>query len=195
MSVREIFSFVAALLHAAGFVPYARAILRKEAKPAKASWLIWAGVDSIVIAGMYAEHSVNGQIVAAVLGAWVIALIALRFGTPGWTRLDRFCLGGAVLGIALWCIFSEPILGIVTSLSVVFLGSIPTFVSAWDNPSRENRTAWILFWLSCLCMVVAVPSLKLADAAQPITFLTIDSTMIYVLCVRARSTALCRERL
>lgn len=187
MHLKDSLSIIAGVLFVAAFVPYVRAILRKETHPAKASWVIWATLDSITFAGMLTEHTVNGQIVGAILGAWTVVALAVKYGKPGWTRLDKSCLGGAVLGIALWKVFSNPVLGIMTSLSVVFLGSIPTFASAWKDPSKEDRTAWTIFWISCVFAVIAIPAWTLADAAQPITFFLIESIMMYILYVRPRS--------
>lgn len=186
--MKEIFSVIAGLLFVGAFVPYIRAILQKETKPAKASWLIWASLDTITLAGMFFKDTVNGQILGAVLGAWVVAVLALKYGTLGWTKLDKFCIGGAVIGIVLWQVFNDPVFGIITSLIVIFLGSIPTFTSAWRDPSRENKLAWTIFWISCVCAIIAVPQWTLADAAQPITFLVIETVMMYILFVRPRLT-------
>lgn len=69
MPFRSVLSLLAGVLFVAGFVPYIRAIVRGQTKPAKASWIIWATLDTITIAGMYAKDAVNGQILGAVLGA------------------------------------------------------------------------------------------------------------------------------
>lgn len=184
MDIRYAISVVSGILFVAGFIPYIRAILRGETKPAKASWIIWASLDYIVLAGMVAEKTVNGQILGAVIGATIVIGLAMKYGTPGWTKVDIFCLAGAVLGITLWLIFSNPVFGIMTSCTVAFVGSFPTFMSAWKDPSREDRVAWTIFWLSCVCAMVAIPRLTLADAAQPTTFFVIESVMMFVLYVR-----------
>ncbi|HAL50354.1 TPA: hypothetical protein DDY56_01440 [Candidatus Uhrbacteria bacterium] len=95
-----------------------------------------------------------------------------------------FGILGAVAGIALWAIFDSPVLGLSASLSVVFVGSIPTFMSAWEDPARENLPAWIVFWLSCVCALVAVPQWTIKDAAQPLTFFAVESTMMTILLTR-----------
>ena len=186
MDARNVFSALAGLLFVAGFVPYIRAILRGETKPSKASWIIWATLDTITIAGMYAKSAVNGQMIGVVLGAWVIVALCLKYGAPGWTRLDMICLAGAVLGIVLWQVFSNPVLGIVTSLSVELIGSIPTFVSAWKDPGREDKLAWTIFWVSCVCAMIAIPHVTWEDAAQPTTFFAIESVMMLILYFRER---------
>lgn len=196
--MKIIFSTLAGILIIIAFVPYALAILGRDirlkritpTKPSKASWVIWASLDTITFAGMYAKDTVNGQILGAVIGIWVVIALALKYGTPGWTRLDKFCLAGAVLGITLWQIFNDPVLGIMTSCAVLFLGSIPTFVSAWKDPAHEDKLAWTIFWSSCVCAVIAIPHWTLADAAQPITFFVIESIVMYILFVGPRQRRL-----
>ncbi len=189
MDIRYTVSVVSGVLFVAGFVPYIRAILRGETKPAKASWIIWATLDYIVLAGMIAEKTVNGQILGAVIGATIVIGLAMKYGASGWTKVDIFCLAGAVLGIILWLIFSNPVFGIMTSCTVAFIGSFPTFISAWKDPSLEDKVAWTIFWLSCVCAMIAIPKLTLADAAQPTTFFAIESIMMVILYTRKVKTA------
>jgi len=186
LEIQKIFSVIAGVLFVLGFVPYVLSILAGKTKPAKASWIIWATLDTITLAGMLAESSLNGQIVGAVAGAWIIAALAMKYGVPGWTRLDKFCLVGAVLGITLWAIFNSPVIGLVTSVSVVFLGSFPTFASAWREPNRESKVAWTIFWISCVVVVMAIPKITFQDAMQPVTFFLIESIMMYLLYINPR---------
>lgn len=186
MTLQNALTVVAGILFFAGFVPYILAILRGETKPAKASWIIWGSLDTIALAAMYAKGALNGQIVGAVLGAWVIVALAMRYGTPGWKKLDIVCLGGAVLGIVLWQTFNDPLLGIITSQVVTLIGALPTWRSAWQDPSKEDKLAWTIFWLSCVVAVVAIPAWTLQDAAQPMTFFTIETIMMILLFVKPR---------
>ena len=69
----------------------------------------------------------------------------------------------------------------IINLTVTFIGSIPTFVSAWKNPAGEDRVAWTIFWTSCIFAMIAIPRMTLADAGQPITFLFIQTVMVSIL--------------
>ena len=192
MDTKSVLSFSSVLLVIAGYIPYIYAIVRGrdlprgtpgKVEPSKASWLIWATLDVVIIWGMALEGTVNSQIVAVVIGVWVTVFFVLRYGVPGWTNLDWFCLAGAVVGIVL-IIFSSPVLGIITSLAVVCIGSIPTFVSAWQDPGRENKLAWNLFTASSICTTIGIPIWTWADAAQPIAFLSVQGIMMYILYIK-----------
>jgi hypothetical protein len=187
--LKEILSVLAGILFFVAFIPYIRAILRKETQPVKATWIIWASLDTLTFAAMIAKHSVNGQIIGAVLGGWSIVFLALKYGMPGFSRLDKFCLGGAILGIVLWKVSGNATFGLMTSLIVVVIGSIPTFVSAWKDPSKEDKVAWTIFELSCVVAMFAIPTFTLADAAQPITFLLIETIMVSLVYLRPRMLA------
>lgn len=177
-------SVAAGIVFLVGFLPYIYSILRKGAQPAKASWIIWATIDTITIAGMYFKDALNGQMVGVIIGGWVVAVLSLKYGKAGWTLLDKLSLAGAALGIALWLVFSDPVLAIVTSLAVCSIGSVPTFVSAWKDPSKEDKAAWTLFWISCILAVIAIPKTSIQDVAQPVTFLTIETIMMFILYIR-----------
>jgi hypothetical protein len=184
-SFRDVLNVLAGVIFVIAFVPYIRAILRKETRPTKSTWLIWATLDTITLVGMWQEGAVNGQIIGAVLGAWTVTVLAMKYGDKGWSLADKLCLAGAGVGIGLLLV-GNPTLGIVTSLAVVFLGSIPTFLSAWKDPTREDKTAWTIYWISCACAMVAIPAWTLADAGQPTTFFAIETIMMFILLMRPR---------
>lgn len=180
----SVISVIAGLLFIAGFIPYIYAILKGKAKPVKATWIIWAIIDVITFLGMYHENALNGQITGAVAGAGIVTLLSFKYGLPGWSKIDKFCLIGAIIAITLWIVFDNPVLGIITSCSAGFIGSIPTFVSAWENPDRESKAGWTLFWLSCVFAMIAIPEWTLADATAPITFSLAETIMMYILFIR-----------
>lgn len=182
----QLLSILSGIVFIVGYVPYIRAILQGQTKPQKASWIIWEALNVIVLAGMYSKHAVNGQIVAVTIGTAVIALLSLKYGKPGWTILDRLCLVGAGLAIVLWQVFDSPTIAILTCLVASLTGAVPTFVNVWHRPGEENKVAWTLYWVSCVMAVIAAPSWSLVDAAQPLTFFTIETIVMFLLFVKPR---------
>lgn len=179
--MRDTLSLLSGLIFAAAYVPYIFGMVKGGKRPMKASWGIWALLDSITLASMWAQHAFNPMIAASALGCWTVFVLSFRYGKRGITLLDVFCLMAAAFGVALWAVFDRPALGLAASLSVTFIGSFPTFVSGLRTPQDEDRTAWRLYTLACLLAVASIPRWDFADAAQPFVYLAIAGTMAFVL--------------
>jgi hypothetical protein len=199
VNIKTIFSIIGGILFALAFAPYILAILGKgidfqkrkviskeRTRPQKSTWIIWATLDSIILIGMLSKRAINGQIAVAVICAWLVVRLTVKHGKPGWSKLDKLCIGGAVFGIILSLVFGNAIPGIAAGCAVLLIGSFPTFASAWKKPSNEDKTAWTIYWISCVFTMMAIPKLTFQDMAQPITFFLIESVMIYILYIHAR---------
>lgn len=204
MSIKHILGLSSGVLGILAFFPYIATILKGRTKPAKASWLIFAGLDVIVLAGMLAKGSANPQMIGVTFGALIVAVLALRNGAKGWNNRDKFCLAGSVAVIAVWLALSNVKLpgnldafsvGLGLSLLVGFIGSIPTFVASYETPEFENRLSWTMFWCSSLLATVSVPVWTFAHYAQPVVFLLNHSIIVGFLWTRPRrSAALATEK-
>jgi hypothetical protein len=174
------------------FVPYGWAILRdrKKAdgmKPTKTSWFIWIAVDCISLAGMWSRDAVNGQIVGTIIGGIIILGLALKYGKPGVTPLEEKILFGAGLAVYFWVVFDTPELGILMSGILIVVGAFPTWMSAIEDPTREDKLAWTIMFVSCIFALVAIPRWDtLADTIQPISFTIIETIMMIILYVPRR---------
>ena len=111
--MKETLNVLAGILVVSGFLPYIYTVVRGRTTPSKASWVIWASLDVLAAAGMYASGSLNGQIVGAAAGAWTVALLALWYGERGWTSLDKMCLLGGGTGIVLRLTMGSPLAAII----------------------------------------------------------------------------------
>lgn len=179
-------SALGGLLQLFGFIPYAYAIVRGETKPKKVTWLIWGTVDAILFAGMYAAHTLNGQMIAALTGVFAIVGLAFVYGEKGWTKIDIVCFVGGIIGIVLWVSFSSPVLAIITSCAVLWIGAIPTFENAWLHPEREDKFSWTVFTAAGVCTVAGIPALTLADTVQPLTFFLTDALILAIVLIREK---------
>lgn len=148
------------------------------------SWLIFATLDIITIAGMFSKGVLSGQIVGAATGSMIIAFLALRNGITGWNLLDIICLIGAVIGLLFWGFSGDATASIFISISVMFIGCIPTFVSAWKNPLHENKVTWLIQFISCILQILALTSWSVASAAQPVGFLLMETVMVCLVWIR-----------
>jgi hypothetical protein len=185
---RYAMSVLAGVLLVCGMVPYARSIVSGETKPAKASWLIWVGLDWIILGGMYLKHKVNGQILAACVFGLIIVALSLKFGTPGWKTRDKVCLSIGAAAIALGLL--DPTLAIVTSLTGTVVASWPTIEEAWAKPEQESRAAWTIYWSSCVAALLSLDlPWSIQSATQPVVFMAIETVMLYIVWIRRATLA------
>ena len=147
LTMAVVAGWLAGLLSLAAFVPYILSTLRGHTKPNRATWSIWM-VNSFVIAASYYSSGATNTIWVAVgysIGSLVTAILSYRFGTGGWTWLDRNCLTMAAIALFCWWWFDSALIALLMSLSVDFAGALPTIRKAYQEPETEDRVSWSLF--------------------------------------------------
>ncbi len=172
------------VLQIVAFLPYIWAMVHGQTVPSPVTWTIWASVDTLAFLAMKKERALNGQIIAAVIGAWTITVLALIFGKPTMGSIEWVSIAGAVAGIVLWQKTGNAVLAIICSQVATFAGAIPTFVGGYTNPSQEDPIAWSIWFVSCVCALLAIKKWNLANALQPLTFTVIETTMVVLVVIR-----------
>src|SRR3989344_1453719 len=141
VTTKVVLSILSGLVFVYAFFPYINAIARGQASPRKATRLVWALGDIIMLAGMLAKSTTSGLIIAATLGAITVFLLSLKYGELGWNRRDKVCITLSLIAIALWVYCGESNIGIALSLvalaipQLVFADAAPPIVfAAVDAP-------------------------------------------------------------
>lgn len=178
---------IAGIVYVSGFIPYLYAIVAKGAKPVKGTWLTWFVVDAMVLSAMSDQDSANWQITFATIGAGVVFLLSLHYGTPGWSTLEKICMAVATAGMSAWLLADEVTISILISSTVLAVAAIPTIRSAWTAPEREDKIAWSLYFASCLLTILSLEwTWSVEEWAQPISFTVVETIMIAILFLRPR---------
>ena len=179
--------WVAGVLSLAAFVPYIVAILRGQTRPNRATWWIWT-TTGLVLGASYYSSGAETTIwvpVSYIVGPLVTAVLSIRYGEGGSTPLDRGCLLGAGSGLLLWWWFNSPVVALVMTLGVDFLGAVPTIRKAYRAPHTEDRLAWALFIAGNTFNLLAVERWVFAIAVYPV-YMFLASGTITALVLRPR---------
>ena len=167
-----------------GILPYIWAIVNHQTVPSPVSWAIWASVDTLLLLAMRKENAKLGQIKGSVVGAWTVTVLALFLGKPTMGSIEWVSIAGAVTGIVLWQKTGHAVFAIICSSVALFAGAIPTFVGAYHNPAQEDPISWTIWFVACICALLAIRKWNLANALQPLTFTTIEGTMLILVVIR-----------
>ena len=168
------FGIAATVANVIAFIPYIRAIFKKETKPSGASWWTWTFLNSVALASSWYAGAPSAVLI---LPAWLclselfVAILSIKRGDNNWDKWNKLCVAGACIGIGLWAITGEPLLALMITIIADLLASIPTFRHAWTNPGEEDRLAWTLGFVSVLLEIFAINHWSLAESAWPIYFL------------------------
>ena len=183
MGYKEWLSIAAGVLTVLGSLWYIWAVLR-GAQPKWVTWFTWGMLDFIILVGMWRSgHVTNWQIIFCTVSAWTVFILALKYGVPGWDRVDKICLIGAVIGLTL--LWHFPAWALALSLTATIIAATPTYVSAWHEPRRENASAWLIAVVASLLLLFAVPW-TFAAIAQPLTFMFVNGTVPLIVLLRKR---------
>lgn len=169
-------------------VPYIRDIVQGRAKPRVISWAVWTLLLGLTAIVSWREHQVSSAVLSAAstVGCFVVVLLAVRHTSLTLTRLERFSLFGAVIGVGMWLLFDDPMLVLMTAITVDAVAYLPTFVNGWRNPHHESMS---MFVTSAIGSSLVLQAAVLAHATSrglvyPVYSLVFGSIMIGILVAR-----------
>ena len=162
-------------------MPYTLAILKGKTKPARATWFIWIVVTLMLLVSYY---KVGGGYAIWVSVAYLVttiitAILSIKYGLGGWTRLDKICIAGCAASLGLWFVSGSAEVALFATLAVDVAGAIPTIASARKNPEHENSSAWLIAVCANTFNLFAVPSWDLVHVAYPIYLFLMVSVIAY----------------
>lgn len=175
---------IATIVVTAAYVPYIISIFRKETKPNRASWFIWAILGAITFTSYYSLGARSTVWYSLPLGTVITALLSIRYGVGGWNRFDGICLLGAFFGLVSWFISGNPFIALALVMVVDFFAYLPTIKKTYLNPLSENKAAWALFTLSGVLNFLAIDSWTVDIAAYPAYMLAFNF-LVFFLTMRA----------
>ena len=160
MGIKEIAGLLGGLFTLLAFGTYIWSILKGPTKPKRATWWIWT-MNSVLLLTSYRAEGAQETVwlaVAYTLGCITVALFTIKRGAGGWSQLDRFCFGSAIIAAALWVIIG-PLATFITTLVIDLCGVMPTIYGSYHDPEDEDKLSWVLWFVGGLVSLMAVESL------------------------------------
>jgi hypothetical protein len=179
LNIQNWLGAIAGMLSLAGFIPYWWAIWQHKTCPNRATWWIWTMVG-VMIAISYRAIGADSTMwvpISYVIGPLGTAVLSIKFGEGGWTKLDRTCLLGVGIGLILWGVARSPDLTLGMNIGIDFLGALPTIRKSIHDPYSEDQFSWLLFALSSIVNLLAIDQWGWSIAIYPIYILLITSVI------------------
>lgn len=173
------------------FIPYLVSIIRKETKPARATFAIWSFVDTAVLLSYFASGARATIWVALTyaLFQFIIFGLSLKYGVGGTSRFDIICLIAAALGMVLWALTDNPQTGLYLSIFAESVGYVILIKKSYDMPETEAPLAWIIGAFGAFINLFAIASFKPEIYLYPVVVFVFDVILVATILVRRRGAS------
>jgi hypothetical protein len=164
--VKHTFLIIGLFLPLIGSVVYIHSILSGKSRPHRMTRLLILLISGLSFGALFAGHDTSGIWLALVsmLQAMVIWAMALKRGMGGREPLDLICFGLCILGLALWLVSGQSLLGLVMSIAADLVACVPALWKTVRLPHTE------LVWFYLIDTVAAL-FIALASAHTPAALL------------------------
>lgn len=169
-------------------IPYCLDIVKHKTKPNLVSWITWTLLGGIVMASQIVEQEYRAAVFSFGLTAatGLIVVLGLRNGYVKYTRFDIVCQLIAVAGIVLWRTFDDPLIALYVSLSVDFVGLVPTLRHAWQKPHEETWETFAIGLWAPIFGLVSLTTFSLLTLSYPIYVFVADAALVSIILYRRK---------
>lgn len=187
--MRELFIISGGAISVLGVLPYLRDVIRGKTKPRVVSWLTWTVLTAIATAAALSDKAYASGILtlAGTLATGSVVLAGLKYGDKHFERFDVACLVGAFVGLALWLIFGSPEIAIIATVSIDFVGAMPTLRHGWQKPNEETELAFIVSSFAAFLSLLAVDNYSVTNLAFPLYLTLMNGLIATVVVMRKKS--------
>jgi len=187
--LKFLFSLVAAfLLVVGGDFPYIRDIFRGRTKPHAYTWLIWTITQGVALLGLFYGKGGWGSwaLLIGTLFVFFIFLLSLKYGTKNITKFDTVILIVALLAVVVWFQLDNPLLAVIMVSIIDFLGYVPSFRKAFQEPWTETVISWVMFFVANTFIIFSLAEYNPLTLTYMLTIEAANLTLIIICLARRR---------
>jgi hypothetical protein len=174
-----ILGVLSGVINAVGYIPYIRDVIKRKTKPDQASWLIWNVLGAIAFFSQLAQGADNSLWMSGVqmFGIFLIFILALKYGSGGFTKKDIYALVFAAFGLIGWYVTNDPTIALFIAIGINAIGAYLTMIKAYKKPDSETRIAWIFGTVASFLAILSVGSMDIILISYPL-YIFISNTAI-----------------
>lgn len=172
-----------------GYAPYLRDVFIRKTKPHAFSWLAWAVLEGTAFFAQAAKHGGAGAWITGLsaMVALFVAGIAFYRRDTEINTLDWVALSGALLGIILWALTSNPLLAVILVTVSDAFAFIPTFRKSFHKPDQETLVEYGLSAVKWVIAIFALQSLSVTTWLYPASLILSNGSFVVMSLIRRKT--------
>ncbi|MCX6824288.1 MAG: hypothetical protein NT085_04120 [candidate division SR1 bacterium] len=162
---------------------YTLSILKGESKPHRTTRFVLLIITLLSFFALLAQHNTVAIFLAGVsaLQSILIFSLCIKYGMGGWAKTDIICLVIAGIGILVWKLTNNPVMGLLASILADFVGFIPALIKTYKFPETETRIFYILDVFAATFTILAITNFTYQETSYPIYILAINFVMVILI--------------
>lgn len=162
------------------YLIYEWAMIKGWAKPHRTTRLV---LFLIVLLGFLSLYAQGDRVVVWFLGicavqSFVMLVMSIKYGMGGWEKTDILCLLIAVVGVVLWKITSDPVIGLYAAVAADIAGMIPSLVKTYRRPDTEYWLSYVFDLSAIMLTGLAVKNGGFNEYLYPVYLFAVNGLML-----------------
>lgn len=176
-------AIIAALIALLAYLPYFRNIMRRKTRPHAFSWLVWGSMSTVAFFAQYGDGGGAGTWILAMAAICdlTIFFLALNRGETNINKVDWLCLSGAMIGMALFMLNSDPTSSVVLISSIYIIGFIPTIRKSVAKPRQETAVTYMFNSLKYVIAICALGNYTFVTLLYPSVVALMNGSFVIIL--------------
>ncbi|MDQ5950114.1 MAG: hypothetical protein QG585_54 [Patescibacteria group bacterium] len=189
MDYKTILTVVASAVSIIVYVPYIKDIFLGKTKPHIFSWIMWGLLTGISFVAQIKEGAGFGSLTAGIASVLtlVVIILSIKRGEKNITKIDWFCLSGALIGILLWIITKNPLYSIILISIIDTIAFIPTVRKSLKKPYEETLSVYIAYTFIWIIAIISFDQITVTTALYPATLVLTNALFAILLIVKRKS--------
>ena len=188
MEYKIFLGYLAVAIEILSYLFYFWGIAKGKTKPHAFTWLVWGVLNVVAFAAVLVA---GGEAGAWVLGVNAMACLIIS-GIGFYQRhveydiYDWLALAGALVGVYLWWLTSNPLYAVIFVCLSDGVGSVPIFRKAYRAPFEENVPAFAIGMFYYPLAILALESLTLTTWLYPAFVILLDGALVGLVLLRRK---------
>ena len=186
--MHNIYLLIASVITVGSVIPYLIDIIKGKTKPNIVSWTTWTLLTAIATFAEFTAKEYTTAIftTSTIIATSLVVALGLNYGYAKYSTFDFICQIGALTGLVLWWFFDSPALAVIASVTIDFIGALPTIRHSWLQPGEETWVTYALCSIAATFAILALTSFNWISLSYQIYIALINFLLFIIILVQSK---------
>ena len=158
-------------------------------KPHRITRFIFAILALLTTITLYQQQSQTAiwLSIVTLIQTTTVGIISIFKGVGGTDKESIIAVIIMIIGVLLWHLSQNPLIGLIFFLSADFAGVFPTIIKSYHNPFEESYIYWAIDIVASLLNLLAMPRIQTNDLIYSAYLLFANAIVVIIVLLRRKN--------